>query len=605
MFVFLFSCVRSAPIKSAAKPDIKVHGFYCNGEPNIYNLGQLDECENKTENVSNKTTRIAVVQTLQYIEIEYIQCRVKYEIDIAKCGGWGVKNRHIKHYNYLKDLTYDECKAIGMTGDYRVEGKTVRLEKGEGAIHGAEFAGEAKISWLNMDYCEGDYYEDHYGVKYDRVLVIGNILVKKDIGDATADIFNNLLNLPNGVPCKLDKFKCFHDEYGYTFWEEIQRSPSSSCDKKEDKFIILYSGEAVETLDSDLKKRFFIKENDLYFFVEEKSQLPKKICGEYMLFSTQLKNIYILHDVSQINLPAEIFYLRSNLKISKKNYIFENTIHMTVDYPMFDIYSDLNKFIAIQNHVNCIQNREEMIMKINQIKRDPSLFGDLILKKPGYQSFIRGDFLYVVGCDLVEVSLRNTKNCYNEIPIFYLGKEEFLLPDSKIIIPDGTFSDCQDGFPIAYNFGNELIELTPSGEWNILHNKTGIFSFSLRNITIPKAKKSDKKPSIYGFENEAAYMEALRRPYRNIAKDRNFFYNINARKNPEEIETLDFWESLQSMQWMQKVFSWISLIGLFLVFVFFVWLLSLCIPIIAIPFDWLREIVSRIENRNAQKSSNE
>ena len=67
----------------------------------------------------------------------------------------------------------------------------------------------------------------------------------------------------------------------------------------------------------------------------------------------------------------------------------------------------------------------------------PERFVTELMGTEGYMIDIRGSIGYVHKCEKVEISLRQTKSCYQEIPVSYLNKTYFLHPDSKILRPHG------------------------------------------------------------------------------------------------------------------------------------------------------------------------
>ncbi|GAB0089279.1 hypothetical protein DMENIID0001_037970 [Sergentomyia squamirostris] len=83
-------------------------------------------------------------------------------------------------------------------------------------------------------------------------------------------------------------------------------------------------------------------------------------------------------------------------------------------------------------------------------KLDPKDFGYLYFGRPGFYGSVREEVVYLKQCSPVLTTYRKTKECYQDIPIFYRNESRFLTPRSKLITDHGSLMDCSQLMPPKY-----------------------------------------------------------------------------------------------------------------------------------------------------------
>lgn len=72
-----------------------------------------------------------------------------------------------------------------------------------------------------------------------------------------------------------------------------------------------------------------------------------------------------------------------------------------------------------------------------------------------------GEAVHVIKCIPVDVTVRETKECYGELPISVRNLSMYLTPKSKIITKIGTQRECSNELPTIYNIEGTWIQLAP------------------------------------------------------------------------------------------------------------------------------------------------
>jgi len=84
-----------------------------------------------------------------------------------------------------------------------------------------------------------------------------------------------------------------------------------------------------------------------------------------------------------------------------------------------------------------------------------------IMKGPGYTAVITGEVIHLIKCVPVEYKLRQTKQCYYELPVVHQNVITlFLLPRSRILVKNGMPRECS-GLSIMYKIQGVWFRIAP------------------------------------------------------------------------------------------------------------------------------------------------
>lgn len=91
----------------------------------------------------------------------------------------------------------------------------------------------------------------------------------------------------------------------------------------------------------------------------------------------------------------------------------------------------------------------------------PDLFAYIIMETRGYMAVPGGETALIIQCVPIEVAIRKTKYCYNELPVSYNNDNFFLTPVTHILINNGTKIKCSSEMPVKFFIDNEWYEVFP------------------------------------------------------------------------------------------------------------------------------------------------
>ena len=106
-----------------------------------------------------------------------------------------------------------------------------------------------------------------------------------------------------------------------------------------------------------------------------------------------------------------------------------------------DIFAYVNsKFVYVDAHIKgqmtrlysdviekqCKLERKVIINALNIATISPHLLAYQIMGGPGYVSLLAGEVVHIVKCVQVEVKVRQTEDCYQELPVLWQDKPRFL-----------------------------------------------------------------------------------------------------------------------------------------------------------------------------------
>jgi len=84
-----------------------------------------------------------------------------------------------------------------------------------------------------------------------------------------------------------------------------------------------------------------------------------------------------------------------------------------------------------------------------------------IMKGPGYTAVTTEEVIHLMKCVPVECKIRQTKECYHELPVAHRNASLFLLPRSRILAKNGTPRECSGLLPVMYKIQGVWFRMTP------------------------------------------------------------------------------------------------------------------------------------------------
>ncbi|XP_035742933.1 uncharacterized protein LOC118450980 [Vespa mandarinia] len=91
-----------------------------------------------------------------------------------------------------------------------------------------------------------------------------------------------------------------------------------------------------------------------------------------------------------------------------------------------------------------------------------------LMKQPGYMAVIAAEVMYITKCISMEVKVRQTEECYKELPITYRNDSYFLAFKTRIILKEAS-SKGGNELPNMYNLHGTWYRVTPKLFESISH----------------------------------------------------------------------------------------------------------------------------------------
>lgn len=91
----------------------------------------------------------------------------------------------------------------------------------------------------------------------------------------------------------------------------------------------------------------------------------------------------------------------------------------------------------------------------------PDEFAYRLMKGPGYMAVTAGEAIHVVKCIPVDVKVRKTPVCYQELPVEVRNASLFLTPKTRILTRTETQRGCTHELPTFYRIEDVWVQFTP------------------------------------------------------------------------------------------------------------------------------------------------
>ncbi|XP_047370478.1 uncharacterized protein LOC124957491 [Vespa velutina] len=426
-------------------------GYDCGGgSTNITTISLLDtgECNIPLHAPNATEVYIQLLQLAEYDHTHVHQCRVEIDRTIYYCG----MSSHVSAVQngrriYLMDLTAEACKATFNTG---ILGITPSLQVSGLRANATEYRSATLAGSLSMDgKCSGTQYADTYGT-WDNVVVQASIKINIKEYYATVKIAQNNVILSKGEACVFTDGMCITDEEGNAFWST---RPESSCNS--DNYKVLYEGLATKLKamgNAEIYPDIYtITTQDVTFTLEKRAE--HHLCGYTLLLSEHPK-LFILE--------------------TQKGRTFASKAKLSVEN--LDLFAYVNsKFVYLEKHIRtqmtalysdvirqkCELEKQVLKNALALATLRPDEFAYTIMKAAGYMAVTVGEVIHIVKCTPVPVSIRQSEECYHELPVTHQNNSLYLTPKSRILVKTGTIKECNALLPSMYYLEGNWYRLTP------------------------------------------------------------------------------------------------------------------------------------------------
>lgn len=423
-------------------------GYDCGGDPeNIktFSAKKVGECNIPFIQPNETQKNIQLIQLTKHDYVEVIECSVKVDRDIKHCGMFShVGNVRGGRQIYQIDLDYRGCKNLFTSGSIRIsESVTINgLKANETTIRTVQLAGSTSVD----SSCKGTQYSDRFGT-YEDVLVEAVVEIYYSTYKVRVNVERDQVELKTGVRCAYPDGNCLDVTGSRIYWET---QPGDSCGFQQ--YQRIYEGKATKLSATDEEQEVYLI-NNVGISIALMAKRRVNVCG-YAITQTELSDLFIIEAPSD-NIfpkvkPIEVQDLDMFLYINAKFLLTERNTRKQIK----EVYHE----IRIRE---CELEREILKGALRNVRDDPELFAQDVMKGPGYYAVVAGAVIHIVKCKPIKTKIRPTNECYQEIPVTYENQSYWLTADAYTLVRKGTPIECNSLLPIGQEIDNKFYYFSP------------------------------------------------------------------------------------------------------------------------------------------------
>jgi len=399
-----------------------------------YNIAELGACtahEPKTV-VEIGTKKLAVLAQDQYRLVKVIKCYLAVKATIFYCGTLGNTDILAEDKpNYLK-LKVQECRSMALTGTLTLpRGKIVKNIKRKGFHIKVDMVGYRD----NKGRCGDNYDFTYNGIKY-TANMIWAIKAYWDIKYIPIDRKTNII-LGSYAVCQPFIKECRDGRYIIIPYKPRQ-TDAEACEYSLTRTMEfrVFQADIKNNTKTDPKKALHLKDN-LIISKDPNMALRFTILGtitacSQTLYRTNYKGVVVTEATNAQYFkkvaPPNIDYLAHlDHKLYAANGFTQDEVKK--------IYKSIREE-ACKTRRMTWQNRFHLLGLVQ-----PGRPG-IVAIDPPILGIIAGELLYLIKCQAIQVTLRETKQCYIDIPVSHNNKSMCLEPVTRLLKPTCKTIPC-------------------------------------------------------------------------------------------------------------------------------------------------------------------
>lgn len=430
-------------------------GYDCGADGNHLNrlsitsidLLDVGDCEGlKAPTIKTVATKIQVLEVHDFGSEVVNTCRVEVVRQITHCGAL-FSHASVVHNGlaqYTVDITRDECEIMHKLKIYEyAPEKVIRgLKVNETSSHPVVFAGSVSDAW-----CSGGSLTDTFG-SWDNVVAQGILTVHLESYTAPVNMVKKQIILKSGRRCDYGSLECKDMDHGNAFWRATIESQCGS-----DKYYsVLFTGNGTKIIDEeDNSLTFAFEDQGRAFALRTTSMVPA--CSLHF-HATEHPKLFVYE-------PAVTF-----IQMGKRLDAVEN----------LDMFAYINsKFVYVSDHFRNQIKQLYQDIRFHRCRLEAEIFRNTqalsysrpdevafnVMKGPGFTAIIAGEVLHIVKCTPVDVVVRQSKNCYNQLPVSWNNEPYFLAPKTRVLMKQGAKITCNKLVPPMFLIDNVWYRISP------------------------------------------------------------------------------------------------------------------------------------------------
>lgn len=351
--------------------------------------------------------------------------------------------------SFIKEISREECINIHLHQSLKTSTGLIIQDI---ALNGTTQFVDIVAGKINsLGDCQGGYFTDSRN-EYAEVVVQYSVTLT--VRDFTASVLSSGDSVMiEGLRCDYSRGTCMDTNFGQSFWSH---NSNPSC--YETTYDVLYEGLANKAVivnpTTGLNETVYsVVKGDTVFAFQIKGEVD--LCSSIGL-QTEHPRLFILPFI-----PNRTKTFRKQL-LAVKNIDLIVYINSKFIWTERHIRKELNTiYIDVLTKI-CETERDLLQTQLSIAKMDAQSFafvrtGGL----PGYNANVLGEMLYLIKCVPVEVEVRKTDICYNELPITYKNESMFMTPLNHLLQPHGKVVECTSFMTPAYQLLNVWYNLFP------------------------------------------------------------------------------------------------------------------------------------------------
>ena len=213
---------------------------------------------------------------------------------------------------------------------------------------------------------------------------------------------------------------------------------------------------------------------------------------------------------------------------------------------MEDNLRELFNQLALED---CEIRRTILTHRLHSLRKEKVIYRNVLTNEVGYISNVAGDVAYVIQCNVVQVSMRDTKTCSLNLPIIYKGRHRYLNTADSVITTVADTVPCNTLAPTTFFVNDRWISKSPKVLPALIptsvHPKISTHNFSFTNNIINKGLYSSES-----LENYTRFLTHFSRKKMAIdgIVDRFGNYRLNEESTYDRVMTYltDKWDKKRS-----------------------------------------------------------
>ncbi|DAZ90404.1 TPA_asm: putative glycoprotein [Periplaneta americana mononega-like virus] len=409
--------------------DVKIRPIALNG---------VDPCPDYQSAVTKTPVDIQLIQHKTTSRVYYQQCSITYIQTIYHCG----MHSHISAVagglkEGFKHVSRDICKDMHHIGIFPWDNNVVIRNLEPNTTTRTHITLSGRLSTDSS--CKGSTFVDE-GRDYDSVVVQLSMKVTLKDGWTPVNLDEKLLQLPSGGTVDYGKGETIDFVYGNTYWNLIE---TESCDMS--RYDVLFDGPGVmltEALESSTRKIVVVESSSQTFSVELRS--ATLLCSQPS-YTTESPRLFVV-----VIPPGMPRYFRRSTPLDPLDVSLTAYVNSKFVYVERHIRTQIESLYTHVMTQSCTLARQALLNTLSLAFINEDEFAYAYTGEKGHTAVRRGEVINLIDCVPVPVTVRQTSECYSDLPVVYKNQSAFLSPKSSVLKHTGIEIECSPVLPVWY-----------------------------------------------------------------------------------------------------------------------------------------------------------